>query len=789
MGPPLALFLVLASAGVSVPFDARHVRLELSFDEARRSIQGRATETVRLLRDGVTSLDLDADEMRILAVTGPDGRPISFEARPPHLRVFLDPPHHAGDDVTFAVDYAAVPRRGVYFGGPDAQRPRLPRQVWSHSWPEDARYWFPCHDDLADKITSEIILTTPARYQAVANGDLVETHETSGRKVWHWKMDRPHSTYLMSFVTGEYDEVRDEATPGHIPLSYFVYRGRSADARSTFGRTPEMLRFFAEVSGSPYPFTRFSQAIASDFLFGGMENVTAVTLGDEALLEPRARIDTFSDGVISHELAHQWWGDAVSPRQWADVWLSEGFATFFSRLWQEHDLGPDAASYQRLLDTDDVLALDPQVRDRPMVFGDVEDPGVLLNANVYQKGGLVLGMLRRVMGDEAFWRGLRDHLARFAFGSADTADFRRSMEAAAGRDLGWFFDEWLMRPGLPHLTTTHRWDEPSLRLLIRLQQKPEEAGAIAFILPLDLKVVTAAGVRTEVILLERAEQEFAFPCPERPVAVTVDPDAWVPKTLVAEATAEELGVRLHRGVSAAERAVAARELARVHPPGAGVLLTQALATDVFWGIRSEAADALGLLGADSAGALRAGLRDSDPRVRAAVAKALGRLPPALAEALLTDTVTKDASELTVAAALRSLGTLRYAGAFETLARALARDSHAERVRIAALDGLGSLRNARGVPLALEQAAPGRASALRVAAVHTLRDLGRNQKVVSGRLASLLEDRDPKVREAAAEALGVLGDARTRGRLREALGVEGIPAVRRAMDQAVKRIEG
>ncbi len=790
MGLPFSLLLTLASAGSGVPFDAQHVRLDLSFDETRRSIQGRATETVRLLRDDVTTFDLDADEMRILAVTGSDGHAIPFEVRPPRLRIFLETAHHAGDDVTVVIDYTSTPHRGVYFAGPDAQRPRLPRQVWSHSWPEDARYWFPCHDDLADKITSEIVLTTPTSYQAVSNGDLVETHEISGRKVWHWKMDRPHPTYLVSFVTGEYDEVHDEATLSRVPLSYFVYRGRNADARSSFGRTPEMLRFFSERSGIPYPFSRYSQAIAADFLFGGMENVTAVTLSDEALLEPHARIDTSSDAVISHELAHQWWGDNVSPRQWADVWLSEGFATFFARLWLEHDQGADAASYQRLLDSDDILALDPQARDRPTVFGDVDDPGVLLNANVYQKGGLVLGMLRRVLGDEIFWRGLHDYLARFAFSSADTADFRRSMEAAASRDLGWFFDQWLIRPGLPRLNASHRWDEGSRRLLVRVEQnRPAEAGAGAFVLPLELRIATGTGERTEPIVLERTEQEFVFPCAERPLAVTLDPDAWVPKTLAAEATADELGFRLRKGASAAERAMAARDLARVHPPGAGALLAQALATDPFWGVRAEAADALSTLGADSSRALQNGVRDSDPRVRAAVAKAVGRLPAAFAEAILVDTASKDASELAAAAALRSLGALRSPRAFETLARALGRDSHAERIRIAALDGLGSLRDARGIPLALEQSAPGRASVLRVAAVHTLRDLGRSQKVVAGRLTSLLEDRDPKVREAAAEALGVLGDPRTRGRLREALGMEAIPAVRRAIDQAVKRIEG
>jgi aminopeptidase N len=786
----LVLLLALAGHTGDVPFDAEHVRLDLAFDETRRSIHGRATETVRLLRDGVEAIDLDADEMRVVAARLADGRPLAFEARPPRLRIALEGRHRTGEQVTFVVEYEATPRRGVYFVGPDARRPHLPKQVWSHSWPEDARYWFPCHDDPADTVTSEMVLTTPATYEAIGNGDLVDVRETAGRKVWHWKMDRPHPTYLVSFVAGEYEEVRDEAASPRVPLGYFVYRGRADDARRTFAHTPEMIRLFSERSGLPYPFAKYSQAVAADFLFGGMENVTAVTLADEALLEPRARADTSSDGVIAHELAHQWWGDAVTVRRWADVWLSEGFATFFQRLWQEHDLGTDAASYQRLLDADDVLALPEGARSRPMVFGDVDDPGMLLNANVYQKGGLVLAMLRHVLGEEVFWRGIQAYAARFAFKSAETADFRRAMEAAAGRDLDWFFDQWTLRPGLPHLTVTHRWDPVARRLVLTVRQDTgADAAKARFVLPLEIRVVTPGGARTEAIVFDQAEQEFGLPCDERPLAVVVDPDSWVPKSLVAEASADELGVRLANGGSAVERAVAARELARLRPAGAAGLLAQALGRDPFWGVRAEAAEALGAFGQTAGPLLQRGAQDADPRVRAALCRALGRMPPSVAEATLLTVVSRDTSELAAAAALRALGTLRSPRAFEALARAMERGSHAERVRIAALEGLGALGDPGGIPLALEQSGPGRASALRCAAIRSLRDLGRSQRVVAGRLTALLEDSDARVREAAAEALGALGDPRTRGRLREALGVEAIPAARRAMDAAVKRIEG
>jgi aminopeptidase N len=774
-------------AAAAAPFDTEHIKVEITLDEASRSFSGRATETIRPLADGFASFELDADEMRIRTVRLSDGRPVPFEAHPPVLRIALDRPYAARETVSFVVEYDATPRRGIYFPALGGRRPRAPRQIWSMSWPEDARYWIPCHDDPADKVTSEIVLTAPASYEALANGALVETRREGPRRVWHWCLDRPHSTYLISFVAGEYEQVR-EATASPVPLSYFVYRGRSLDARRTFARTPEMIRFFAERSGLPYPFPGYAQAVVADFPFAGMENVSAVTLTDEALLDDRARIDTSSDDLVAHELAHQWWGDVVTPRRWADIWLSEGFATFFERLWQEHDQGPDAASYQRLLDADACLALDETTPDRPIVFEGHADPDERLNASAYQKGALVLGMLRRLLGEDAFWSGLRQYLSRFAYQNADTADFRRAMEDAAGRDLGWFFEQWLSRPGLPNLEVSRRWDPAGRRIVLHIRQGMDAAPPPSpFVLPLDVRIATAAGSRLEGLLVERAEQEFSFPCEAEPISVTVDPGAFIPKTLVAPRSREELAHDLLRGEPASDRAAAARRIASLPADAAIPLLASALNGDPFWGVRVEAAASLARLGGESTLApLRSAARDRDPRIREAALAAMAGTPSA--EDDLVSAFRLEVSERAAGAALRALGNLRSPRAFETLARGLARDSHADRIEIAALQGLGSLGDTRGIPLALERAAEGRSIAVRVAAVRTLRDLGRGQTVVRSRLIALLEDREPRVRGAAAEALGALSDPRARGHLREALGVEPVARVRREMTKAVDRIE-
>jgi aminopeptidase N len=785
---PVALVVALAPAGAAAAsFDTEHIKLEITLDEANRSFSARATETVRPLAGGFTSFDLDADEMRIRSVHLTDGRPLAFDATPPLLRITLDRPYAAGEPVSFAVEYDATPRRGLYFLAPGPRRPRLPRQVWTLGWPTDTRYWIPCHDDPADKVTSEIVLTASASYEAVANGELVETRRSNGRKVWRWRLEQPHSTYLMSFVAGEYEEVREPLASAPVPLSYFVYRGRSRDARRTFARTPEMLRFFSERTGLPYPFPKYAQAVAADFPYGGMENVTAVTLADSVLLDDRARIDTSSDDVIAHELAHQWWGNAVTPGRWTDVWLSEGFATFFERLWGEHDRGLDAASYARLLDADACLTLHETERGRATVFEGALDPVERLDALVYQKGALVLGMLRRILGEEAFWNGLREYLRRNAFGNVETSDFRRAMEAAAGRDLGWFFGQWLLRPGFPSLHVSHRWDESGRRIVLTVRQE-QEVGATAFVLPAEARIVTAGGDRTEKLLVERSAQEFSIPCATAPLTVAFDPGAWIPKKLVAPKPPEELAYDLAHGEPASARAFAARQVAALAADSAIPLLAAAVARDPFWGVRVQAANGLGWIGGDrTLTPLRRAAKDADPRVREAALLAMARSPSA--EGDLLAAARSELSEMAAGAALRALGALRSPRAFDTLARALARESHADRVRTAALAGLGVLGDKRGVPLALEQAAEGRAAALRLAAIGALRDLGRGQRVVTSRLVRLLEDRDPRVRKGAAEALGVLGDPRGRSPLRETLGMEPIASVRREMAKAVDRIEG
>ncbi len=772
----LAFLLAATWSAADDLVDAEHLRLDLRLDPARRAIEGRATLRLRLTRaaDVVT---LDAMGLDVKRVQDGEGRPLRFEAGPRGLRVHLDR-EPAARELTLAIEYAAAPRRGLRFVEPSAARPSLAPQAWTSFWPEEARYVMPCHDDLADKLTSELRLTVPRSWRAMANGTLLETKEEGGARVWHYRLDRPHSPYLIAFVAGEYEEV--PAGTSALPIAYFVYRGHGEDGRRSFARAQEILAFFAERTGSPYPWPKLALSVAADFVHGGMENVSAITLSDRYLLDAPSRADHSADDVLAHEISHQWWGDLVTPASWNDVWLSEGLATFFTDLWIEHDRGTDAAAWKRLEHGDAWRRADDATRRRAIVQEGVVEPWLILDAFVYARPALVLAQLEALVGEPAFFSGLRAFLGRHALGNASSADFERALSLAAGRDLGWFFEQWLRRPGSPSLRVSRRWDADGGRVVLSVRQ-----ASPAFVLPVDVSLVGRTDALTARIFVEREAQEFSIPAAEEPLSVTLDGLTHALAFVEMTKPVAELAVDLARGATAADRGRAARALADQPPAAAIAPLVKALREDRYWGVRVEAARSLGRLGgADALDALLGAWSDAEPRVRAAAAEAAAAVGGVTAGDALRELLRRESSDLVAAAALRGLGLARSPGAWEALAPVLGQASASDRLRVAAVNGLGSLGDARAVPLVLEQASAGHSSALRLEAIAALLRLGRGQGVVVSRLRRLLSDEDGGVRGAAARALAELGDVGSREALLAALAAEDHPRHRRDLQKAV-----
>jgi aminopeptidase N len=740
-------------------YDMRHLRLDLALDFEARRLAGTATLRVAPLAGTPRRLELDAVELAIDTVEA-DGRELAFAYDGCVLAI--EPPQ--GEEIELRIRYSATPRRGLYFVGPDAAYPHKPRQIWSQGQDEDSRHWFPCFDSPLAKCTTELCVTVPEGMICVSNGRLVEQY---GR-TFHYRLDVPHSPYLVTLVAGEYACVRARA--GAVELMYFVPPGREEDAARALGRTPDMIGFFADYLGVPYPYERYSQVCVADFLFGGMENTSATTLTLDTLHDARAHLDFSSEPLVSHELAHQWFGDLVTCRDWSEAWLNEGFATYLEVLWQEHAHGADEMAFERADYMDQYMREDRERYRRRLVERRWDEPLEIFDRHLYEKGALVLHMIRRHVGDAGFRAALARYLMRHRGGTAETRDLARAIEEATGRNVDAFFDQWVYGAGHPELHARYEWDDERQAVRIELEQ----TQALADDTPLHaLEFEVAAEVdgewRTVALVAEpAAKQTLSVPLPARPTGFVIDAGRHVLASWRVDKPLLVWARELSAAPQAIDRAQAATALGRDASQLARQSLTRSLEHDTFWGVRAACARALGQVGGPVALAAlleRLG-REPHAKARRAIVRALGEfVADAEAQAALEQCFRQgDASYFVEAEAVHALCRTGADAALEVAQLALGRPSHGEIIRQLACTGLGELRapdERRDAALSLlrEETAYGRPVQSRRAAATALGALGEGRAPVREHLERLTTDPDFRMRLAVVLALGALGDAR------------------------------
>src|SRR5713101_2859926 len=428
----------------------KHIKLEVALDFEAKKIAGTATHRLSAITGPLDRLEFDATELAIRAVRA-GNEPASFETSDGKLRIVLPRALKADEEIEIAIDYSSQPRRGLYFVGPDEGYPNKPVEAWTQGEDEDSRYWFPCYDYPNNRTTSEVIATVPEKFTAISNGALIATSTNAAAKTrtFHWRHDLPHSTYLITLAAGEFAMIEERA--GDTPVTYYVHPGREDDARRAFGNTPRMIQFFERIIGEPYPYEKYSQVAVQDFIFGGMENTSATTQTADTLHDERAHLDFSSDPLVAHELAHQWWGDLLTCRDWAHGWLNEGFATYFEALWMEHDKGEAEFRYTLYQEAHEYFEEDAKEYRRPIVCNLYREPIELFDRHLYQKGGLVLHMLRAVLGDALFWKAMHHYCVTHRGQNVITTDLQRAIEEATGKSLDWFFHQWVYQAGHPEL--------------------------------------------------------------------------------------------------------------------------------------------------------------------------------------------------------------------------------------------------------------------------------------------------------------------------------------------------
>jgi aminopeptidase N len=774
-------------------YHLQHVQLNLTLDERQKTVSGTSTLTLHPLSAGLETVDIDSSELQIRSVRQPEGAELAFDQANDHLRIRLRSPAGPNDPVTLVIAFDGKPRKGLYFIGPDEAYPDKPVQIWSQGEAEDSHFWFPVYDYPNDKATSEGYFTVNADYMVISNGRLVgvEEHPASHTKTYHWKQDVPHSTYLTSVVSGKFEKYTERA--GQLPVEYYVPPGTGqAKALRSFHETPGAILFFSEKIGVPYPYAKYSQVAVHDFVFGGMENISATTLTDRTLHDQSSEPQADSLDLVTHELAHQWFGDLLTCADWADVWLNEGFATFWADLYREHRYGEQEYRYSLSQEAAKYLEEDRQRYRRPMVTSYYTDPMDLFDRSAYEKGALVLDMLRFVLGDDLFFGSITHYVKKNAAGNVTTDDFRKAVEESSGQDLGWFFDEWAAKAGYPELEVTSEWNESdrNLRLVVEQKQTLDEQTPL-FRMPVEVEFTTPAGRSRHRIEFSHARDEFDFPLDGKPEMTRFDPDHRILGTVKFPKPVPELVHQVKNDPAATGRIWTIQQLAKAGSGGEIVsALREVLAADSFWGVREAAARALGELKTETArNALADGLRDPDARVRQASVRALGLFKKDKEAAKLAETLFRRDQNPTVAAeAAFAIGKIGAKGASHLLQQAVKRDSDRDAIRRSALRGLGELGDKREWDTIARWLEYGRPPGTRIAAIDALLKLGKDQdEKTAAKLISLIGDRDFFVKDRAIYALGMGGFQQARAALTNSAERELDSRVRRSARTALDRL--
>jgi aminopeptidase N len=517
-------------------FDAQHYAIRTSFDHAGKRVFGDTTVSVKPLKADFRTLELDSVDIAYSQVTlEPGGTALQHRLAPDKIIITLDKAYGPQDTINVRLKYTAQPKKGVYFV-PEEEGPEgrgHSRQIWTQGEPDEARHWFPSFDFPSDKATTEQILTFEKGFSVIANGELVSRKENpDNTETWHYRMPVPHTTYLVSFIIGKYSKIEDKYRD--IPLGYYVYPGIERIVPKAYGETKQMFAAFEELTGVPYPYNKYDQTIVSHFQFGGMENITATTMADTEIFFAEFQ---FGQGpvrdLVSHELAHSWFGNLVTCKNWAELWLNEGFATFMEAAYLEKSQGRKAYIEKVRTDAASYLVDDLMNRRKHGLFNQRADDVTSLFDNpntTYHKGGAVVHTLREQVGNEAFWKGINAYLNRHKFGSVETTDLRRAMEEASGQDLGWFFDQWVYGTGAPRLTVRQTYSPRArtLTLAVTQTQRADALTPAAFRLPLTVSVATANGSTDHQIDVTKRVQTFTLPVAQRPRSVEIDRDEKIP---------------------------------------------------------------------------------------------------------------------------------------------------------------------------------------------------------------------------------------------------------------------
>lgn len=824
----------------------KHLRLDLRVEDLDKAeLIGKATYRIGATADPVSELRLDAGNMEILAVVDrrPGGQPLKWTHENEVLRIALASPlgpkgnQQTLQDLTVEIDYRVTnPKQGMTFSpatpGCDG-RPAQAAQLHTQGQPESNHDWFPVHDFPNIKLTTEAVIDVPLGVSASSNGRLVAHFRQGNREIWHWLQDKPHVPYLVSVVAGDFERTQLPSPLSGVDMAVWSDPSRAHLAKGTYGNTDRMVECFTRAFGRRYPWDRYDQLVVRNFGSGGMENTSATTMHPGALLDEISLLEGDLDGLISHELCHQWTGDLMTCRSWEHLWLNEGWATYGTALWMEARDGMDGYYDQMLAsaavaDGDSgVTGADPPVASLPMCSRVYSSPGETFRraANPYPKGASILHMLRRSLGDKAFFDGVHLYTERFAGKLVETDDFRHCLEEVSGRSLEKFFNQWCFEPGCPRVKVTGKYDPQSKAVSIQVNQQPRASGLRPFEFTLPVLVKTAQGEHCLRVTTNDLECTMTVQLDSPPTMIAVDPMLDVLKVLEVDIPTELLIEQMKSAPTVASRRQAVRALrGKDSPDVIGALSAVVADPSARTSLRTEAAEALNAMGSVPSRETARRLFDQlvvptladspqdaakkcHPRLRSVLIEGIALASSDEATALLTGVLEQDEQYSCKVEALKGLARLggvdfpqrraqlqQDSVLRDAIGGALKMSTPGEKVRSAALEACGSLGLVELRESVVELANPCYPDRLRPVAIETIAKLQaiESQAALRGStiawLVGLLDDPESRTRDGAGEALASLGAVECLPRLEAIAKDDASERTRQRAAEWVKRIK-
>ncbi len=530
--------------------ELKHTKLKVSFDYEKEQMHGEEWVTASPYFYPTDSLVLNAKGMLIHEVSldkSGQKQALKYNYKNDILHINLDKTYQKNQDYTVYIKYTARPNevkqegsaaindaKGLYFINAQGKDPDKPIQIWTQGETESSSAWFPTIDKANQKTTQEIYMTVPDKYVTLSNGILKEQKkEANGLRTDHWVMDKRHSTYLFFMGVGDFAVVKDKWR--NIPVDYYVEKEYEPYAKQIFGLTPEMMEFYSKLLKYDYPWAKYSQMVARDYVSGAMENTTATLHGESAQQKPGDLIDENGwEPTIAHELFHHWFGDLVTAESWSHLTVNESFANYSEYLWLEYKYGKDDAEYHLKTDLGRYIHTADDFR-KDLVRLDYKSREDVFDLVTYNKGGGILHMLRNYLGDEAFFAGMNDYLKTNEYGNGEAHQLRLSFEKISGRDLNWFFNQWYFGSGNPKLSYSYSYEPVKKQVTVSINQSQTPA----FEFPLTIDVFeNGKPTRKKVWVEAKGKNNFTFSTTKNPDFVNINPDGIILSEIAENKTPE-----------------------------------------------------------------------------------------------------------------------------------------------------------------------------------------------------------------------------------------------------------